>query len=116
MPSRTPLHPRAAAALHAAQTQAPPIDISEILQAQGAPIRSLAEARAALSATHDRIGNVEASLNLMGLELAMLEGLQEYYARRVDELFVESTTVARGAFDAPAAGPSAGPSKGKGSK
>ncbi|KZT65605.1 hypothetical protein DAEQUDRAFT_768768, partial [Daedalea quercina L-15889] len=37
MPSRTPLHPRAAAALHTAQTQAPPIDISAILRAQGAP-------------------------------------------------------------------------------
>ncbi|KZT63048.1 hypothetical protein DAEQUDRAFT_770994 [Daedalea quercina L-15889] len=116
MPSRTPLHPRAAAALHTAQTQAPPIDISAILRAQGAPVRSLVEARAALSATHDRIGNVEASLNLMGLELAMLEGLQEYYGRRVDELFVEFTTVARGAFDSPTASPSAGSSKGKGSK
>ncbi|KZT66699.1 hypothetical protein DAEQUDRAFT_767789 [Daedalea quercina L-15889] len=95
---------------------APPIDISAILRAQGAPVHSLIEARAALSATHDRIGNVEASLNLMGLELAMLEGLQEYYGCRVDELFVKSTTVARGAFDSPTAGPSAGSSKGKGSK
>ena len=111
-----PLHPRAAAALHAAQTQTPPINISAILQAQCAPVRSLAEARAALTATSERVGNVEASLNLMGLELAVLEGLQEYYSRRVDELYVESTEAARGAFDPPAAGPSAGPSKGKGSK